>query len=89
MRRASLPDELETVATPDADAPCPTLEDSRYRALVLSLASNGAPLIVGAVALVRDQEALRPVSYAFLERVARGIYDAGDVKTVYFRQAPG
>ena len=45
---------------------------------------NGEPMVLGAVALVRDHEPLRPLSDALLHRIARGIYDSGDVKTVYF-----
>ncbi len=39
-------------------------------------------VVVGAVALLRGDEPLRSVEFAFLEEIGRGIYSAGDVHTV-------
>jgi hypothetical protein len=46
-------------------------------------------VIVGAVALAPGLEPLEPLEAAYLEAVALGIYDAGDVQTVYFAAGGG
>jgi Protein kinase domain/AAA ATPase domain len=62
--------------------------DATYTYLVLSLEQPDKNIvIVGAVALVPGSEPTEPVDRTFLEEVARGIYDAGDVRTLYFQPA--
>ncbi len=61
-------------------------EGSAYRSLPLITSGNGELVVVGIVALVQGVMPLEPLRGSFVEEVARGIYDAGDVRTVYFGQ---
>jgi hypothetical protein len=60
-----------------------------YRAVLLTLPRPEKLVIVGAVALVPGIEPIAPIDQAYLEEVTRGIYDAGDVQTVYFESNRG
>jgi len=41
-------------------------------------------VVVGAIAMVPSETSVAPVDPSFLESVARAIYSAGDVRSVYF-----
>ncbi|HKP61037.1 MAG TPA: protein kinase [Polyangiales bacterium] len=55
-----------------------------YSYVLLTLQRPENLVIVGAIALVPGAEPTIPIDCTYLEEVARGIYDAGDVQTVYF-----
>jgi hypothetical protein len=40
-------------------------------------------VVAGAVALVAGDEPIKRVDFGFLVEVARGLYQSGDVKTMY------
>lgn len=77
------PDVLRTVVETDDE---PFLRDvetgATYSYVLLTLQRRGGPLIVGAVALAPGSEPLESIERTYLEEVARGIYDAGDMQTV-------
>jgi hypothetical protein len=82
--------ELDTVVARDSDVhPTCVLEGTGYRSLVLTVNRSGTPAVVGAFAVAQGRETMAPVSDAFLRAIAHGIYDAGDVQTVYLKAAPG
>jgi hypothetical protein len=84
---AAAPAELETVVCDDSGPVSLTAaQGSAYRSLPLITFGNGDIVVVGVVALVQGEAPLEPLRASFLEEVARGIYDAGDVRTVYFGQ---
>ncbi len=92
-------DEMETVFTEDTqshDANIKVQADddigsnepsncSGYRSLFLMIPKRDDIIVVGAIALTQGEEPLRSIDAEFLIEVARGIDDAGDVQTVYFR----
>jgi hypothetical protein len=81
------PKELATVVREDfGPVPVTAREGSAYRSLPLITTGNGELVVVGIAALVPGDAALEPLRASFVEEVARGIYDAGDVRTVYFGQ---
>ncbi len=57
---------------------------SEYSSLLLVIPKTEDFVVVGIIALVKGDEPIRPVDSDFLVEVACGIYDAGDVQTVYF-----
>ena len=86
----ALPDQLVTVVETDDERGLRDVKSgSAYNSLLLTLARSGNVVIVGAVALVPGADPIAPIDCAYLEEVARGIYDAGDVQTVYFEAKSG
>jgi tRNA A-37 threonylcarbamoyl transferase component Bud32 len=95
-------DDMETVFTEDAqpndrDIEIQVDDDieqnrpsscSGYRSLFLLIPKRDDIIVVGAIALVQGEEPLRSIDADFLIEVARGIYDAGDVQTVYYGAPP-
>lgn len=75
---------LTTAIANDESDPQMDLIGGTYRSLFLLVPRGGELVAVGAVALVAGEEGIRPVDFALLEEIARGMYDAGDVQTVYF-----
>ncbi len=71
------------IANDDADTSL-DLIGGTYRSLFLLVPRGGELVAVGAIALVAGEEGIRPMDFALLEEISRGIYDAGDVQTVYF-----
>jgi hypothetical protein len=79
--------ELETVVREDfGDVSLTAVQGRAYRSLPLITSGNGELVVVGIVALLQGEAPLEPLRASFLEEVTRGIYDAGDVRTVYFGQ---
>jgi tetratricopeptide (TPR) repeat protein len=64
------------------------LADSRsstdYTSLLLSFPRERELVVVGAIAMVPSETPLAKVDPGFLESIARAIYAAGDVRSVYF-----
>ena len=59
-----------------------------YSSLLLVIPKDDDIVVVGIIALVRGDEPIRSVDSDFLIEVACGIYDAGDVQTVYYGAPP-
>jgi hypothetical protein len=55
-----------------------------YTSLLLTFPRERELVVVGAIAMVPSETPLSKVDPAFLESVARAIYSAGDVRSVYF-----
>jgi tetratricopeptide (TPR) repeat protein len=66
----------------------PPVSPATYRSVFLAIPREGRFVAVGAVALVAGAEPLRAIDVATLEEIARGIYDAADVQTVFFGAEP-
>jgi hypothetical protein len=77
------PVTLTSVANEDPDFSTQTLTD--YTVLWLSVPRPRGDLVVGAVALTAGSEPLLPLDDSWLSAVARAIYAAEDVRTVYLR----
>ena len=60
--------------------------EQAYRSVLLTMWRNEETIGVGAIALVPGAEPLLPIPRAFLEEIARGLFDAGDVLTARIRQ---
>jgi hypothetical protein len=59
-----------------------------YSSLLLTFPRERELVVVGAIAMVRPEATpLSKVEPAFLESIARAIYQAGDVRSVYFDAA--
>lgn len=80
------PEELATVVETCDDlwAKARLTEQQSYLALHLTFPRGEDEVVVGAVALVQGDEPIKAVDVEFLMEVARSIYDAGDIQTVYF-----
>jgi hypothetical protein len=86
LEEHAIADALQTVVeTEEERDQRRTHEGAPYSYLVLSVARANGQVVVGALALAPGLTPLEPVERSFLEEVARGIYDAGDVHTVYFQ----
>jgi hypothetical protein len=81
-------DALTTIVDIDEQLSPRVRPGANYSYVLLTLQRAGQFVIVGAVALAPSAEPLEPIDAAYLEEVARGIYDAGDVQTVYFAAGP-
>ncbi len=78
-----LGDWLETSTTVHArSSGADGLRTTGYEIQFLLVRQAEDLVVVGAVALVPGDEPLHSVEFAFLEEVARGIHNAGDVCTV-------
>jgi hypothetical protein len=76
-------DELKTQVLTEPDARPIESADHVYHSLPLTTSHDGELVVVGAVAIVAGPDGLSSVSSAFLQQIARNIYDSGDVRTVY------
>jgi GAF domain-containing protein len=81
-------DALTTIVEVDEQLSPRVRVGANYGYVLLTLQRAGQFVIVGAVALAPGPEPLEPIDALYLEEVARGIYDAGDVQTVYFAAGP-
>lgn len=54
-----------------------------YRAFPLLIRVGTDLVAIGVIALVQSELALAPIPAAFLEELAQGVYDAGDVETAH------
>lgn len=76
--------ELQTLVEADADSFDRAVRGAPYQQLLLTLIDGHRTIGIGAVALVRgEDEALCAIPQPYVEEVARGLYAAGDVNTVY------
>ncbi|HEY6562469.1 MAG TPA: protein kinase [Polyangiaceae bacterium] len=80
-------DDVETVIVTATSLSSPSAERNDYRTVLLTLLRTGELVVIGVVALFTGDEPLELLSSAFVEEVARGIYDSGDVRTVYFQRS--
>jgi hypothetical protein len=80
-------DGLETAIVTATALSSPSAERDAYRTVPLTLLRAGELVVIGVVVLIAGDEPLQPLSSAFVEDVARGIYDSGDVRTVYFQRS--
>jgi hypothetical protein len=82
-------DALTTVVDLDEQLAGRVRPGANYSYFVLTLQRSQKLVIVGAVALAPGRTPLEPIEAAYLEAVALGIYEAGDVQTVYFAASGG
>lgn len=81
---AAEPAGMQTVIGAD-DLPSipPAALSKSFSAVFLVIPKDGQLVAVGAIALIPGEEALTGVDFSVLEEIARGIYDAADVQTVF------
>jgi len=86
---AAEPAGMQTVIAKD-DLPSipPSAISKSFSSVFLVIPREGQLVAVGAVALIPGEEPLTGVDFAVLEEIARGIYDAADVQTVFLGAAP-
>jgi hypothetical protein len=97
--RLSIDDDLETMIVShtaqnefnsiirinqDAQEQNPKVVAIEYSSLLLVIPKEDDIIVVGIIALVKGDEPIKQVDSDFLIEIARGIYHAGDVQTVYF-----
>jgi hypothetical protein len=81
---AAEPTGMQTVIGAD-DLPSipPSAISKAFSSVFLVIPKDGQLVAVGAIALIPGEEPLTGIDFATLEEIARGIYDAADVQTVF------
>jgi hypothetical protein len=83
------PAGMQTVIGADDLPSVPPAALSRsYGSVFLVIPGDGQLVAVGAIALIPSEEPLHGIAFGTLEEIARGIYDAADVQTVFLGVTP-
>jgi tRNA A-37 threonylcarbamoyl transferase component Bud32/tetratricopeptide (TPR) repeat protein len=86
---AAKPEGMHTVIGSDELPSIPPMSlAKKFSSVFLVIPKDGQLVAVGAVALLPGDESLLGIPTQTLEEIARGIYDAADVHTVFFGPTP-